>query len=104
MKESKLRNISMLHDNSFIFNSSFFFNYLLVIISNTNLSVSFHSFRTDFCQITDTLIHILINNTFYGSSHNGFSMAMYGRKLLRFETPVNTFNAQLGLAPSQSFR
>ena len=66
IKEPSYTVLSMPHGNSLIFNSLIsilftchYFQYQLIRF--------IHSFGTYFCQIADTLIHILINNTFYGS-------------------------------------
>ena len=56
-----------------------------------------HGLRADPCQVADTLIYIFVDNSLYGS-HTTVAIIADNTAV---ETPVVTFNAQLGFAPSQ---
>ena len=58
-----------------------------------------HGLRADPCQVADTLIYIFVDNSSTEVTQRS-SIAIIADNTA-VETPVVTFNAQLGFAPSQ---
>ncbi len=58
-----------------------------------------HTFRTDTGQIPDAQVYIIFDDTFYGCH----TFVLYGQDSRKYavETPLVSFRAQLGFAPSQ---